>query len=131
VVAVEDWMAVVTKAPEKMPVTRLVVMVPNTLRNPPPVSFCKASLMVFIPYINRARHPNRVKKVKKVILVFYCITNQDSIVISPRNEPCISRRTSALSSNCPNRYISLVTAASVVRSRPLMIPISANFLPVR
>ena len=67
VVAVEDCMAVVTTAPVKIPVSRLEVMVPNILRKPPPVSFCKASLIVFIPNINNAKHPKSLKNVKNVI----------------------------------------------------------------
>ena len=67
VVAVDDWTALVTNAPVQMPVKRLVVIVPKTLRKPPPVNFCNASLIIFIPNINKARQPKSVRKVYTVI----------------------------------------------------------------
>ena len=67
VVAVEDCTAAVTNAPVSSPVKRLVVIAPRTLRKWPPVSFWSASLIVFIPYIRRARHPRSFRKVKIVI----------------------------------------------------------------
>ena len=62
VVAVEDWTDAVTSIPVSMPVKRLVVMAPRTCRNWGPAIFCKASLIDFIPNINRARDPSSLNK---------------------------------------------------------------------
>ncbi len=81
VVAVEDCTAAVTNAPVSSPVKRLVVIAPRTLRKWPPVSFWSASLIVFIPYIRRARHPRSFRKVKIVIGLMFkivCKNNQSA-----------------------------------------------------
>lgn len=64
VVAVEDCTAAVMSVPERMPVRRLVVMVPNTWRSCGPAIFCKLSLIDFIPNINKASAPISLKKSK-------------------------------------------------------------------
>ena len=57
VVAVEDCTAAVTNVPVKRPPKRCLVMVPRTARRCPPVSFCKPSLIVFMPNMRSARQP--------------------------------------------------------------------------
>ena len=64
VVAVEDCTAAVMSVPERMPVRRLVVMVPNTWRSCGPAIFCKLSLIDFIPNINKASAPISLKKIQ-------------------------------------------------------------------
>ena len=64
VVAVEDCTAAVMSVPERMPVKRLVVMVPNTWRSCGPAIFCKLSLMDFIPNISRASAPISLKNIQ-------------------------------------------------------------------
>ena len=64
VVAVDDCTAAVINAPERMPVTRLVVIVPNTWRSCGPAIFCKLSLIDFIPNIRRARAPISLKNIQ-------------------------------------------------------------------
>ena len=57
VVAAEDWTATVTSAPVATPVKRLVVIAPSRCRNCGPAIFWSASLITFMPYINRAIDP--------------------------------------------------------------------------
>ena len=49
VVAEEDWIRAVINTPVRTPVTRLVVIAVRILRNLSPATFCKPSLMIFIP----------------------------------------------------------------------------------
>ena len=49
VVAEEDWIRAVINTPVKTPVTRLVVIAVRILRNLSPATFCKPSLIIFIP----------------------------------------------------------------------------------
>ena len=49
VVADEDWIRAVISTPVKTPVTRLVVIAVRILRNLSPATFCKPSLIIFIP----------------------------------------------------------------------------------
>ena len=49
VVAEEDWIRAVISTPVKTPVTRLVVIAVKILRSLSPATFCKPSLMIFIP----------------------------------------------------------------------------------
>ena len=61
VVAVDDCTEAVTSIPVSMPVKRLVVIAPRTCRNCGPAIFCSASLIDFIPNINRASDPRSLK----------------------------------------------------------------------
>mgnify|MGYP007028160160 CR=1 FL=1 len=49
VVAEEDWIRAVISTPVKTPVTRLVVIAVKILRSLSPATFCKPSLIIFIP----------------------------------------------------------------------------------
>ena len=69
VVAVEDWTAAVTNVPVSKPVKRLRVIAPMILRRWPPASFWSDSLITFMPYISRARHPKSFKKERIVIRI--------------------------------------------------------------
>ena len=61
VVAVDDCTDAVTTVPVNIPVKRLVVIAPSTWRSCGPAIFCRASLIDFIPNINRAREPRSLK----------------------------------------------------------------------
>ena len=61
VVAVDDWTEAVTNVPVSKPVNRLVVIAPRAWRNCGPAIFCRASLIDFIPNINRASEPRSLK----------------------------------------------------------------------
>ena len=61
VVAVDDWMEVVMKAPVSIPVKRLVVMVPRMFLRRLPAIFCSPSLITFMPYMSNATEPNRIR----------------------------------------------------------------------
>ena len=76
VVAVDDCTAAVTSIPVSIPVNRLVVMAPSTCRNCGPAIFCKASLMVFIPYISSAREPSSLST--SIIIPFVSIDKVSS-----------------------------------------------------
>ena len=64
VVAVDDCTDAVTNIPVNKPVKRLVVMAPRTWRNWGPAIFCSASLIDFIPNINKAREPRSLKRIQ-------------------------------------------------------------------
>jgi len=49
VVAEEDWIRAVINTPVNTPVTRLVVIAVRILRNLSPATFCKPSLIIFMP----------------------------------------------------------------------------------
>ena len=73
VVAVDDCTEAVTSIPVSMPVKRLVVIAPNTWRNCGPAIFCNASLIDFIPNINRASDPRSLKIIQidiKIVTIF-------------------------------------------------------------
>ena len=61
VVAVDDCTEAVTSVPVSIPVKRLVVMAPKTCRNWGPAIFWRASLIDFIPNINKASEPKSLK----------------------------------------------------------------------
>ena len=61
-------MAVMTE-PDKNPVKRLRVIAPNAFLRCAPVSFCRPSLMVFIPNIISARQPSILNNVNIAIYV--------------------------------------------------------------
>ena len=71
VVAVDDCTAAVMSAPDRIPVKRLVVIVPNTCRNCGPAIFCKLSLIDFIPNISRARAPINLKNIQTDIYTLF------------------------------------------------------------
>ena len=64
VVAVDDCTEAVTSVPVSTPVKRFVVIAPRTWRNCGPAIFCNASLIDFIPNINRASEPSNLKITK-------------------------------------------------------------------
>ena len=64
VVAVDDCTLAVTSIPVRMPVRRFVVMAPSTWRSCGPASFCKASLIDFIPNISKANEPNNFSTIE-------------------------------------------------------------------
>jgi hypothetical protein len=71
-VADDDCTAHVTNAPVIIPENLLDVIRANTWRNPAPANFCSASLIIFIPKINRASEPNSFNAMLIVIeSVFY------------------------------------------------------------
>jgi hypothetical protein len=73
VVAVDDCTEAVTSIPVSMPVKRLVVIAPRTCRNCGPAIFCRASLIDFIPNINRASDPRSFKIIPidiKIVSIF-------------------------------------------------------------
>ena len=49
VVAEEDWIRAVINTPVNTPVTRLVVIAVRILRSLSPATFCKPSLIIFMP----------------------------------------------------------------------------------
>lgn len=73
VVADEDCTAQVTSIPVSIPLSLLPVMRANTCRRLGPAIFCKASLMVFIPYMSSASEPSNlnIKSISILFLFFY------------------------------------------------------------
>ena len=65
VVALDDWMSAVIRIPVRTPVNRLVVITERMLRNLSPATFCRPSLITFIPYRNIPNAPTSVRKSKK------------------------------------------------------------------
>ena len=65
VVAEDDCTAHVTIVPVSIPVSRFVVILASTWRNCGPAIFCKASLIIFMPNINRPSEPNSFSEMKK------------------------------------------------------------------
>ena len=62
VVAEEDWIRAVINTPVKTPVTLLVVIAVKILRSLSPATFCKPSLIIFIPYRKSPNEPMSFKK---------------------------------------------------------------------
>ena len=62
VVAEEDCTNAVINMPVSTPVTRLVVIAVRMLRSLSPATFCKPSLMIFIPYRKSPNEPMSFKK---------------------------------------------------------------------
>ena len=65
VVADEDWIRAVISMPVKTPATRFEVMAVRIRRKLSPASFCKPSLMIFMPYKKSPNAPSRRSKSKK------------------------------------------------------------------
>ena len=65
VVADEDWIRAVINTPVSIPVTLFVVIAVKIFRKLSPANFCNPSLMIFIPYRNRANDPMSRRKSKK------------------------------------------------------------------
>ena len=61
VVALDDWIILVTKAPQVVAAKRFVVAIPNSWRILSPDTFCRPSLIIFIPNKNTARPPSKFK----------------------------------------------------------------------
>ena len=61
VVALEDWIAVVTAVPVRMPRTGLPVTLPMMERILLPANFCRPSLISFIPNRNTAKAPAKFR----------------------------------------------------------------------
>jgi hypothetical protein len=70
VVAEDDWMAVVTRAPVRIPRTGLPVTVPSTERILFPANFCRPSLINFIPKRKMARAPAKLSKMIRISIKF-------------------------------------------------------------
>lgn len=70
VVADDDCMIAVINNPVKTPVNRLEVMEDNIPRMPSPATFCKASLIIFIPSKKRPSEPTIVSKLKIKFMIW-------------------------------------------------------------
>ena len=81
VVAVEDCTAAVTNVPVRSPPARCLVMVPRTARRCPPVSFCKPSLIVFMPNMRSARHPI-ILRIIRVIGPSYYVAPLTGVIVA-------------------------------------------------
>lgn len=66
VVAEEDWIRAVINTPVKTPVTLLVVIAVKILRSLSPATFCKPSLIIFIPYRKSPNEPMSFKNHKRI-----------------------------------------------------------------
>ena len=64
--ALELWIRAVMVIPVSTPVTRLRVITPRMFRSRSPATFCRPSLITFIPYRNRQMDARRHKKSKTV-----------------------------------------------------------------
>lgn len=62
VVAEDDWISAVINMPVNTPVTRFVVIAVRIFLSLSPANFCKPSLIIFIPYRNKAKDPSNFKK---------------------------------------------------------------------
>jgi hypothetical protein len=66
VVADDDWIMEVTKAPVRIPETLVEVIPFNILRNCSPAIFCNPSLMIFMPKMKTPNAPNRPSTFQKL-----------------------------------------------------------------
>lgn len=69
VVAEEDCIIAVINNPVKTPVNRLEVIEDKMPRIPSPATFCKASLIIFIPNKKRPSEPMIVSKLKIKLMI--------------------------------------------------------------
>ena len=66
VVALEDWMMLVTSVPQAVAAKRLAVAMPKSWRIFSPDTFCRPSLIIFIPNRKMAKPPNKLSMLSKV-----------------------------------------------------------------
>ena len=62
----EDWIMLVTSVPQAVAAKRLVVAMPKSWRILSPDTFCRPSLIIFIPNKKIARPPNKLSILSKV-----------------------------------------------------------------